>query len=100
MVKYQGYRAGSTSRVPIPKTVGRKRKRRTTKFGEPIRRFNKKDFRLQNKLPSKKDAKEHKKRLKEKGYLARVTPIKDGHKIWVRDTPKSRKWEKDLLKKH
>ena len=68
MVKYQSYRAGSSSRVPKPKTVGRKRKQRTTKFGEPIRRFKKKDFRLQNKFAYKKDAKDHKKRVKEKGY--------------------------------
>ena len=50
MVKYQSYRAGSTSRVPKPKTVGRKRKRKTTKYGEPIRSFDKKDYRLQNKF--------------------------------------------------
>ena len=99
MVKYQSYRAGSTSRVPKPKTVGRKRKRRTTKYGEPIRKFNKKDFRLQNKFAYKKDAKDYKKRVKEKGYLAQVTPFKGGHKLWVRDTPKSRKWEKELLGK-
>ena len=100
MVKYQRYRAGSTSRVPKPKTVGRKRKRRTTKYGEPIRRFNKKDYRLQNKFAYKNDAVNHKKRLKGIGYLARITKFKGGHKIWVRDTPKSRKWEKGFKERH
>ena len=99
MVKYQAYRAGSTSRVPKPKTVGRKRKRKTTKLGEPIRRFDKKDYRLQNKFAYKLDAKNYKKRLKKAGYLARITPHKGGYSLWVRDTPKSRKWEKELLKK-
>lgn len=76
----------------------KKSKRRTTKYGEPIRKFNKKDFRLQNKFAYKNDAVEHKGKVKKKGYLARVTPMKGGHKLWVRDTPKSRKWEKNLLK--
>lgn len=103
MVKYGSYRAGSTSRVPKPKTVGRKRKRKTTKYGEPIRRFSikkgvRKNFRLQNKFAYEKDAKDHKKKVKDKGYLARITPMKGGHKLWVRDTPKSRKWEKSLFK--
>ncbi len=100
MVKYQSYRAGSTSRVPIPKTVGRKRKRKTTRYGEPIRRFNKKDFRLQNEFAHKNDAKEHKKRVKKVGYLAHITPRKGGHSLWIRNTPKSRKWEKEFKERH
>jgi len=85
-----------------PKTVGRKKKRRTTKYGEPIRRFGKKkkDYRLQNKFAYKKDARDYKKRLKAIGYLARITPFKGGHKLWVRDTPKSRKWEKEFKERH
>jgi len=86
--------------IIIAKKVGRKRKRRTTKYGEPIRRFNKKDYRLQNKFAYEKDAKDYKKRLTEIGYLARITKFKGGHKIWVRNTPKSRKWERNLLKKN
>ena len=102
MVRYESYRAGSTSRVPKPKTVGRKRKRRTTKYGEPIRKFGKKkkDYRLQNKFAYKKDARDYKKRLKTIGYLACITPFKGGHKLWVRDTPKSRKWEKEFKERH
>lgn len=100
MVRYESYRAGSTSRVPIAKTVGRKRKRRTTEYGEPIRKFNKKDYRLQNKFVHINDAKDYKKRLKAIGYLARITPFKGGHKLWVRNTPKSRKWEKEFKERH
>ena len=100
MVRYEPYRAGSSSRVPKPKTVGRKRKRKTTKYGEPIRRFDKKDYRLQNKFVHKNDARDYKKRLVKIGYLARITPFKGGHKLWVRDTPKSRKWEKEFEERH
>lgn len=100
MVRYESYRAGSTSRVPKAKTVGRKRKRRTTKYGEPIRRFDKKDYRLQNKFAYKKDARDYKKRLNAIGYLTRITPFKGGHKLWVRDTIKSRKWEKEFKERH
>jgi len=100
MVKYEGYRAGSTSRVPKPKTVGRKRKRKTTEYGEPIRRFNKKNYRLKNKFAHKKDARDYKKRLKIIGYLACVAPVKEGYNLWIRDTPKSRKWEKEFKERH
>lgn len=100
MVRYESYRAGSSSRVPKPKTVGRKRKRKTTKYGEPIRRFDKKNFRLKNKFVHKNDARDYKKRLKKIGYLARITPFKGGHKLWIKDTPKSRKWEKEFEERH
>jgi len=81
------------------KGKGRNRKRKTTKYGEPIRRFNKKNYRLQNKFAYEKDAKDYKKRVKKVGYLARITPHEGGFSLWVRNTPKSRKWEKEVMPK-
>ncbi len=84
----------------MAKKTPTKRKRRTTKYGEPIRRFAKKDYRLKNKFVHKNDARDYKKRLKKIGYLARITPFKRGHKLWIRNTPKSRKWEKEFKERH
>ena len=73
---------------------------KTTEYGEPIRRFNKKNYRLKNKFAHKKDARDYKKRVKTMGYLARIVPFKGGHKLWIRDIPKSRKWEKEFKERH
>lgn len=72
------------------------KKKRITKHGEPIRKFNKKDFVGKTQYAYKKDALINKKQRKENGYLIRITKIRGGFQIWSRHTPKSRKYEKEF----
>ena len=78
------------------------KKGRTTKYGEPIRRFKvkgeMKNFVGKSRYAYKVDATKNKKKRKENGYLIRVTKVRGGYQIWSRNTPKSRKYEKEMWK--
>ena len=82
------------------KIPAKKKRKRITKYGEPIRKFGKpsKDYIQKWKYAFKLDANKQNKRLKKRGYLVRQTPIKSGWALWIRETSKSKKYEKEMFK--
>ena len=77
-------------------------KKRTTKYGEPIRKFEikgeMKNFVGKSTFAYKSDVVKDKKHRKTMGYFVRITKIKGGWQIWSRNTPKSRKYVKKMWK--
>ena len=85
MVKYKSYRAGSNVRVPVKKTVGRKRKRdgKTRKFGG-------KNFRFQGTYDSKEYAQKLAKTGRETMHRnVRIVPHKTKEKHFIDGKPKT-----------
>ena len=68
----------------IPRKIHKKIKR-TTKYGEPTRKFGGKRYVSKNDWAYKSDATKQKKDLKAKGHLARLTPIKGGYRVWWKE---------------
>jgi hypothetical protein len=84
----------------VSKIAKKKRKgKRTTIYGEPLRNFDGKRFTQKWRYAYKQDATRQKKRLKNRGFLVRMTKVKGGHAIWTRETPASKKYYKDIFKK-
>ena len=73
----------------------------TKSSGSIKKKFGRKIFTLKNVHAHKSDATKQKKKLKDHGYLARITKgLRGGWIVWWRQTDKSRKWEKDFWKRH